>query len=268
MLQKRRPIGTLVQIGLPFFMSLIYLALRLFLIDATHYDAVTWPGYNISSPPPALKKSFSIGYSIPNGSDLSKDFINNITSYLNENAYPDQEIKLQYFSSQSAMVNRILDSSDDNSSEYMGGIYFSTPPDNKSISEFKYTLRFKAAVNNKNPFAKNGHQWLTKYVFPKFQVPQPRNKDSAVGDNPSYYDAGFLLTQYAVDRAIASQFGPEPATVLMQKFPFPSYVKDGFIIIIQQFMPNFFVIAFIYTALVIVRSIVYEKEKRLKVSLP
>jgi ATP-binding cassette subfamily A (ABC1) protein 3 len=268
MLQRRRPVGTLVQIGLPFFMSLIYLALRLFLIDATHYDAIRWNSYNISTPPPTLKKSFSIGYSTPNGTHLSKEFIDKITFYLNESAYPNQDIKLEYFPSQSEMVNRILDSSDDNSSQCIGGIYFSTLPDNQSISEFKYTLRFKALTDKKNPFAKNGHEWLTKYVFPKFQFPQPRNKDSAVDDNPSYYKAGFLFTQYAVDRAIVSQFGPEPATVFMQKFPFPSYVQDAFILIIQQFMPNFFVIAFIYTALVIVRNIVYEKEKRLKVSIP
>ena len=267
MLQKRRPVGTLVQIGLPFFMSLIYLALRLFLIDATHYDAITWKEYNISSPPYTLQQSFSIGYATSNGSDLSQNFLGNLTYYLNKNANPDQTINLTHFASQSAMVSRILDTSDHNSSKFIGGIYFSTPPDDET-SAFAYTLRFTAESSKKNQFTKNGHEWLTKYVFPKFQFPQPRDKDSAVGDNPSYYEAGFLFTQYAVDRAIVSQFGSEPATVYMQRFPFPSYVQDAFILIIEQFMPNFFVIAFIYTALVIVRSIVYEKEKRLKVSMP
>ena len=265
MLQRRRPVGTLVQIGLPFFMSLIYLLIRLYLIDATRYSAITWPEYSISTPPPTLRTSFSIGYATPNGSELSQEFINNLTYYLNEDTYPNQTIDLQHFPSESVMVNKIIDSSDHNSSKCIGGIYFTTLPGNKQ-SAFDYTLRFTIPKNKKNPLAKNGHEWLTKYVFPKFQLPQPRNNDSAVGDHPSYYKAGFLFTQYAVDRAIVSQFGAEPATVLMQKFPFPSYIQDAFIFIIQQFMPNFFVIAFIYTALVIVRSIVYEKEKRLKVS--
>ena len=265
MLQRRRPVGTLVQIGLPFFMSLIFLVLRLFLIDAKHYDTVTWHDYNILTPPSTLQQSFSIGYSTQNGSELPTEFKTNLTNYLNENAYPSQKIQLKYFSSQSLMVNSIGGSTH-NSSECIGGIYFSTLPGNDN-SLFDYTLRFLIDENNNNPLAKNGHEWLTKYVFPKFQQPQPRNKDSAVGDNPSYYKAGFLFTQYAVDRAIVSQFGNEPVTVRMQKFPFPSYIQDGFILIIQRFMPNFFVIAFIYTALVIVRSIVYEKEKRLKVSM-
>lgn len=266
MLQRRRPVGTLVQIGLPFFMSLIYLVLRLFLIEATHYGAISWTEFNISTPPPTLKRSFSIGYAIPNGSVLSKDFLNNLSYFLNENRYPDQKIHLQNFSSEGVMVNEILQSSGHVASNCIGGIYFSTLPSNKD-GVYNYKLRFILPTDDKNPLAKNGHGWLTKYVFPKFQLPQPRNKDSATGDKPSYYLAGFLFTQYAVDRAIISQFGHEPATVLMQKFPFPDYIKDAFIIIIQQFMPNFFVIAFIYTALVIVRSIVYEKEKRLKVSL-
>ena len=266
MLQRRRPIGTLVQIGLPFFMSLIYLALRLFLIDAKHYDTITWPSYNISTPPPTLTKSFSIGYATPNGSKLPEKFIKNLTDHLNENTHPDQTIQLQYFQSESKMVNQIQDSTSDNSSKCIGGIYFPTVPSSEN-KVFDYTLRFTVPTDKKNPLAKNGHDWLTKYVLPKFQTPQPRNKDSVFGKNPSYYQAGFLLTQYAVDRAIMDQYGSDqPATVLMQKFPFPSYVQDGFIFIIQTFMPNFFVIAFIYTALVIVRSIVYEKEKRLKVS--
>ncbi|XP_028395322.1 ATP-binding cassette sub-family A member 3-like [Dendronephthya gigantea] len=264
MLQRRRPIGTLVQIGLPFFMSLIYLALRLYLIDATHYDAVTWPEYNISSPPPNLKRSFKIAYSTNNGSDLSKNFTDDLKYYLNENAYHryNQNISIHFFQSESLMVNEIADAS----GGFIGGIYFSTLPDDQN-NIFDYTLRFTISDDSNNPLAKNGHEWLTKYVFPKFQLPQPRNKDKSVDEKPSYYEAGFLLTQYAVDRAIIKQFGPIPATVLMQKFPFPSYVKDAFILIIQQFMPNFFVIAFIYTALVIVRSIVYEKEKRLKETL-
>ena len=242
-------------------MSLIYLALRLFLIDAKHYGAVTWPDYNISSPPPTLNSSFRIAYATKNGSALPKNFTDNIKYYLRKNKHHGQSVHLDFFPSESSMVNKIAGSS----GEYIGGIYFSTLPDHEN-QIFDYTLRFTIPGNNKNPLAKNGHEWLTKYVFPKFQLPQPRNKESVEGDNPSYYKAGFLFTQYAVDRAIVRQFGPIPATVLMQKFPFPSYVKDAFILIIQQFMPNFFVIAFIYTALVIVRSIVYEKEKRLKVS--
>ena len=268
MLQRRRPIGTLVQIGLPFFMSLIYLALRLFLIDATHNDAITWPAYNISAPPPTLKKNFSIGYAYAtsNGSTLPKDFKDNLTNLLNENTNPGQTIQLIHFPSELAMVNEIQDSSTDNTSNCIGGIYFPLIPHYEN-KVFDYTLRFTVPPNKKNLLAKNGHSWLTKYVLPKFQKPEPRDKDSAVGDNPSYYKAGFLLTQYAVDRAIMNQYGTDqPASVLMQRFPFPNYIHDGFIQIIQTFMPNFFVIAFIYTALVIVRSIVYEKEKRLKVS--
>ena len=62
-----------------------------------------------------------------------------------------------------------------------------------------------------------------------------------------------------------NQFGEDNITVSMQKFPFPNYIKDGFIIVIQQSLPNILVISFIYSALCIIRNVVHEKEKRLKV---
>ena len=110
-----------------------------------------------------------------------------------------------------------------------------------------------------------GREWVTRFVFPKFQLPQPRNKGDSYGAKPSYYSTGFLLIQHAIDRAIVNQFGEDNVTVSMQKFPFPNYIKDGFIIVIQQSLPNILVISFIYSALCIVRNVVYEKEKRLKV---
>lgn len=264
-LQRRRPVGTLVQIGLPFFISLVFLLLRISLIKAEKHDAITWPKYRITSPPATLKKSFMIGYASAPGLNISEDFVNNITHFINEKTYPNQEIKFHYFESEDRMVNYLVETGN---KSFIGGVYFSSISEHL-LGNFEYAIRLTSnpntSKNSANQFTSAGREWVTRFVFPKFQLPQPRNKNDSYGANPSYYKEGFLLIQYAIDRAIVHLSGKGNVTVFMQKYPFPNYVKDDFIIIIQNFFPDVLVIAFIYSALCIVRSIVYEKEKRLKV---
>ena len=263
-LQKRRPIGTLVQICLPLFMSLVFVALRIFLVKAERHNAITWPPYGIIKPPQTMSnKSMIIGYSTPAGTNLSKSFLENLTRFINERHYPGHRITFQHFGSQDEMVNYITET--DNSS-FIGGVYFTSVPQ-QSDDHFKYAIRlsYPKTLDDNKIGTTAGREWVTRFVFPKFQLPQPRNKGDSYGANPSYYSTGFLLIQHAIDRAIVNQFGEDNITVSMQKFPFPNYIKDGFIIVIQQSLPNILVISFIYSALCIIRNVVHEKEKRLKV---
>ena len=265
-LQRKHPIGTIFQIGLPISVSFILLALRLFLVTAKDCPALVWNEFNVTSPPPVLRRSFSIGLAANNASQLSHELFNNLTFYLNEHAYPDQNITLQIFPNEDDMVNEIMSSSEGNSTKCIGGIYFTRLP-SKQANFINYKLRFINPKEDNSGLGKNGHGWLTKYVFPRFQNPEPRNKDDSHGGSPDYYSTAFLFTQHAVDRAIIGQFATQDQTsVRMEKFPFPNYVKDPFILIIQTYIPYVIFIAFSYTTLDIVRSIVYEKEQRLKVS--
>jgi len=53
--------------------------------------------------------------------------------------------------------------------------------------------------------------------------------------------------------------------VRLQRFPFPPYVDDYFVLVIQQQFPFIVMLSFIFCAMQIVRDLVYEKERRLKV---
>ena len=171
-LQKRRPIGTLVQIGLPFFMSLIYLAIRLFLVEADHKGAVVWPPYGINNLPKNFPTSFQIGYSTAPGLNLSQDFLSNLTRNLAGN------VMLTYFKSESEMASRLSMS---DSSNFTCGIYFSSMPNISSKPKFEYSIRFLSRFNTKNKalqqFVQGKNGWVTKFVFLKFQLPEPRNKN-------------------------------------------------------------------------------------------
>ncbi|XP_048589175.1 phospholipid-transporting ATPase ABCA1-like isoform X2 [Nematostella vectensis] len=82
-----------------------------------------------------------------------------------------------------------------------------------------------------------------------------------------YMNFGFVFLQDMIDRALLTiSFNEtvfEPGTYA-QMFPYPCYIRDRFVFYIGGTMPLFMTLAWIYTAAMIIKSIVYEKEKRLK----
>lgn len=89
-----------------------------------------------------------------------------------------------------------------------------------------------------------------------------------------YIREGFLAVQHAVDKAIMHYHANASAHQLFQKlsvitkrFPFPPYISDPFLIAIQYQLPLLLMLSFTYTSLSIIRAVVQEKEKKLKVTL-
>lgn len=78
--------------------------------------------------------------------------------------------------------------------------------------------------------------------------------------------------QHAVDRAIMHSLNKSEAAdvlwktrVVLSRFPYPAYRYDVFILAIQNQLPLLLVLSFTYTSLNIVRAVVLEKERKLKV---
>lgn len=89
-----------------------------------------------------------------------------------------------------------------------------------------------------------------------------------------YFREGFLAVQHAVDRAIMHSYNRTAAAALLRqtrvvlsRFPYPAFIYDVFILAIQNQLPLLLVLSFTYTALNIVRAVVQEKERKLKVCL-
>lgn len=53
----------------------------------------------------------------------------------------------------------------------------------------------------------------------------------------------------------------------LSRFPYPAFIYDVFVLAIQNQLPLLLVLSFTYISLNIVRSVVQEKERKLKVSL-
>lgn len=82
------------------------------------------------------------------------------------------------------------------------------------------------------------------------------------------------MIQHAVDQAIMKAYNRTAATalfmqtqVVLSRFPYPAFIYDVFILAIQNQLPLLLVLSFTYTSLNIVRAIVQEKERKLKVCL-
>jgi len=54
--------------------------------------------------------------------------------------------------------------------------------------------------------------------------------------------------------------------VRIQRFPYPPYLEDKYLFALQVWLPLLIMLSFIYPALNITKSVVYEKEKKLKVN--
>ncbi|EPY72518.1 hypothetical protein CB1_001872001 [Camelus ferus] len=99
-----------------------------------------------------------------------------------------------------------------------------------------------------------------------------RNPDHNDGGSPGYIREGFLAVQHALDKAImlyhesnARQKLFDGISIFVQRFPYPAYPHDGLLWLTGSYLPLIFILMFSPTVLSIVRSIVWEKENRLKI---
>lgn len=89
-----------------------------------------------------------------------------------------------------------------------------------------------------------------------------------------YMSQGFLPVQHSIAMNtisyILSNLGkdvtPIKTNVEMNRYPYPPYIDDKFIVALQLFFPMIICFSFIYPAVNIVKNLVIEKEKRIKVS--
>jgi ATP-binding cassette subfamily A (ABC1) protein 3 len=82
---------------------------------------------------------------------------------------------------------------------------------------------------------------------------------------------GFLALQHAIDMEILNElnstFDRSSVNITLQRYPFPPYKADNFVLVIQVWFPFLLVMSYIFAAINTVKNIVYEKENGLKVCL-
>ncbi|KAM9713003.1 retinal-specific phospholipid-transporting ATPase ABCA4a isoform 3-T3 [Menidia menidia] len=106
----------------------------------------------------------------------------------------------------------------------------------------------------------------TNKVKDRYWDPGPRADPM---DDLRYVWGGFAYLQDIIEHAIIkTHTGKErPLGVYLQQMPYPCYVDDLFMLTLNRCFPIFMVLAWIYSVSMIVKSIVLEKELRLKETL-
>ncbi len=141
---------------------------------------------------------------------------------------------------------------------------------------FQYTLRFPATQRSQFELISErfGVQaaWYTELLYPLFQFLGPRARNQIGGGLPGYIEEGFIYLQYAIDRTLTRDLlnnsteleNYNKYSIKLQRYPYPSYLDDKYLLALQGWLPLIIMMSFIYPAINITKSIVYEKEKRLK----
>ncbi|KAJ8301076.1 hypothetical protein KUTeg_020063 [Tegillarca granosa] len=109
--------------------------------------------------------------------------------------------------------------------------------------------------------------WFTKSNYPSDIQQAPAGFGNA--DDFGYYFSGFLDVQYAVDMAIIRELSGNGTEldnihVKMHKMPYPPYRDDEMLLILKLILPVLVMISFILSTMQLTKSIVYEKENKLK----
>ncbi|KAM3876265.1 phospholipid-transporting ATPase ABCA1 [Diretmus argenteus] len=81
-----------------------------------------------------------------------------------------------------------------------------------------------------------------------------------------YIWGGFVYVQDLVERALTQVLtGAQQTTgIYIQQMPYPCYVDDVFLRVLNRSLPLFMTLAWIYSVAMIIKGVVYEKEARLK----
>ncbi|CAG5090419.1 Oidioi.mRNA.OKI2018_I69.PAR.g12593.t1.cds [Oikopleura dioica] len=108
--------------------------------------------------------------------------------------------------------------------------------------------------------------WLTDLLYPqRKRAAGPRSKSDATGGSPYYGAEGLLYLQYLVNNAFSKvKNSAEIGPVEMKRFPYPEYTEDDLMLALQSQLAFVILITTLYLSSGTAKTLVIEKETRLK----
>ncbi|XP_008487640.1 ATP-binding cassette sub-family A member 1-like [Diaphorina citri] len=101
------------------------------------------------------------------------------------------------------------------------------------------------------------------YISDRFYTLDPRSRPLY---DLKYITFGFAYLQDMVEQSIIQEHTGRESTpgIVLQQFPYPCYIEDQFIKAVSKTFPLFMVLSWVFACSMICKSIVYEKQERLK----
>ncbi|KAI4904249.1 hypothetical protein NFI96_031778 [Prochilodus magdalenae] len=187
----------------------------------------------------------------PTWLDIYQDF-NSTLSTLSQFSKCFSLNKMEGAATEGELVERALELLEDR--QFWAGIVFLLPdPSSPNLpTHIKYKIRMDI-----------DDVTLTNKLKDKFWDPGPAAEPFS---DMHYIRGGFVYLQDLVERAITSVLsGKRPtAGIYVQQMPYPCFVDDIFLRMLNRSLPLFFTLAWTYSVAMIIKCVVYEKEARLK----
>ncbi|XP_006985786.1 phospholipid-transporting ATPase ABCA3-like isoform X1 [Peromyscus maniculatus bairdii] len=269
LLKRRNVVGLVVEILLIFLLFAWTLTMRK-ITKKTFTQAVIFNPIPLTLPEFVNKKfEYELAY-VPSGSDAARNITEMVKKDLNFN------FKVRGFSSEESFEKYIK--YENKSSYVLAAIVFEHMFKTNSERlplQVKYNLRFGHLYNPNNPLEpsedQKGKDWNTSILFPSEPSLGPRRSSEDDGGHPGYIREGFLIVQHSLDKAIMVYHSGRAAedmfantTIYAKRFPYPASIRDRFLWAFIFMFPWTILFTFTQMSLVIVGTIMLEKEKRLK----
>ncbi|UJR37958.1 hypothetical protein I4U23_030642 [Adineta vaga] len=258
-LAKRMPVRTFLEITLPVFFGFLLLGIRHIVKSETFTDDTIFQPFSFNHLPPSETVDASVIGFTPNTT---------FTIDIMTKAARNLGLTAQAYENESALVNEI--NRDMPSSIFLGGVVFTNL---NLTSNITYKIRLSAKLRNSGSggIFNGENNWRTNLMYPVFPIVGPRNRNSSTGGTPGYYREGFLAVQRSVDMELLNKLNPtfnsSNVNIQLQRYPYPPYKADNFVLVIQVWFPFLLVMSYIFAAINTVKNIVYEKENGLKVAM-
>ncbi|XP_037671050.1 ATP-binding cassette sub-family A member 3-like [Choloepus didactylus] len=271
-LNRRQFIILIVEISLTFLFS------ALILLDRHHtkkrfQEAIRYTPLSMNQLPDFLnnaKITYELVY-VPSGNDVAKNLTEMVKTNLN------YTFKVRGFASEKDFENYIK--YENKSVHVLAAIVFD--PDFTSSSDplplkVKYCLRFGrlsglSKQSSRLTYSSRQKKWDTALLFPPLPSIGPRSANNTDGGHPEYIREGFLVVQHALDKAIMMYHNATATAGMFQninlfvkRFPYPAYEHDEFVMSFMIILPVIVLLIFCLTEFTLIRTIVWEKENRLK----
>ncbi|XP_031561453.1 ATP-binding cassette sub-family A member 3-like [Actinia tenebrosa] len=265
-LQIRRPVGTVFEILLPILLVAILILPKVFL-EPTNICFDTFEPTSSLSIPSSIIKQQTIALA-QEGKILTANQSLVLAYYplgdpvasLMRKVSQTTGIKAVNYSvvhgeKEFTSLDQIIAEATEHEDRYFGVVVFDLNKGDPLPKKVKYSIRLSHSS------AGDRKTWLTERTYPNFQTRGARK------DN--FYLSRFVPLQYAIDMAIIQEKSnlPTPIPMNVQQLPYPSYVQDPFVQTVSGLLPFMVTLAFIYSAVSIIKEIVFEKQQRLKESM-
>ncbi|KAI3368623.1 hypothetical protein L3Q82_025633 [Scortum barcoo] len=160
--------------------------------------------------------------------------------------------KLEGLETEGQMIERALELLEDR--EFWAGVVFMLPNSSSPDLPSHVTYKIRMDIDDVT---------RTNKIKDRFWDPGPAADPFS---DMRYIWGGFVYIQDLVERAVNRILtGVHQTTgIYIQQMPYPCYVDDVFLRVLNRSLPLFMTLAWIYSVAMIVKGVVYEKEARLK----